>query len=364
MTTPPGFGRWFLPGPAEVHPDILAAMNRPMIAHRGSAMEQLMAELRQPLAELFRTAHPVVIGTASTTGFMEAAIRCGVVERVLVVVGGAFGERFAQIAEGSGKEVVRVMIPPGRTLEPEYLAQFLDGPPVDAIALVHSETSTGALAPLPDLISVVRNRKELMVLVDAASSLGGSPVETDQWGIDFVFTGSQKALGLPPGLALGAVSPRLLERSRRLENRGRYFDLVRYVEAAGRNQPPSTPSIPLYFALAAQMERIRAVGGIEARWSRHLAMLAMVEAWTLLHPQVNLLAADGRRSWTVSCLQLPGSISGDQVVRAMAERGWVIGAGYGELKPNTIRIGHMGDAEPGRLGALLEDLGKVLRTKD
>jgi predicted phosphoserine aminotransferase len=358
------FGRWFLPGPAEVHPDVLAAMNRPMIAHRGPAMEQLMAELKQPLADIFRTANPVVIGTTSTTGFMEAAIRCGVTERVLVVIGGAFGERFAQIAEHSGKEVVRVMVPPGRTLEPEYLIQFLDGPPVDAIALVHSETSTGALAPLAEIVSVVRNRKDMVVLVDAASSLGGSPVETDQWGIDFVFAGSQKALGLPPGLALGAVSPRLLERARRLPDRGRYFDLPRYVEAAGRNQPPSTPAIPLYFALAAQVARIKAAGGVEARWGRHHAMLTMVEDWASGHPMVSLLPGPGRRSWTVSCLKLPASASGDQVVRSMLELGWVIGAGYGELRNNTVRIGHMGDAEPDMLRALLEDLAKVLGTKD
>ncbi len=319
-----------------------------------------MAELKQPLADLFRTAHPVVIGTASTTGFMESAIRCGVIERVLVVIGGAFGERFAQIAEHSGKDVVRVMVPPGRTLEPEYLAQFLDGPPVDALALVHSETSTGALAPLLDLISVVRNRKDLLVLVDAASSLGGSPVETDHWGMDFVFAGSQKALGLPPGLVLGAVSPRLLDRARRLSDRGRYFDLVRFVEAAERSQPPSTPSIPLYFALAAQLERIKAAGGIEARWRRHHAMLTIVEEWVLLHPRVSLLAAEGRRSWTVSCLKLPAATPGDHVVGAMAERGWVIGAGYGDLNASTIRIGHMGDAEPDRLRALLEDLSSVL----
>lgn len=364
MTAPVEFGRWFLPGPAEVHPDILAALNRPMIAHRGPEMEQLLAGLKQPLADIFRTAYPVVIGTTSTTGFMEAAIRCGVRERVLVVIGGAFGERFAQIAEHSGKEVVRVMVPPGRTLEPEFLVQFLDGPPVDALALVHSETSTGALAPLAEIVSVVRNRKDIVVLVDAASSLAGSPVETDQWGIDFVFAGSQKALGLPPGLALGAVSPRLLERARRLPDRGRYFDLVRYVEAESRNQPTATPAIPLYFALAAQVARIKAAGGIEARWSRHHTMLTMVEEWVSLHPQVSLLPAQGRRSWTVSCLKLPLWTSAHQVVPAMAELGWVIGAGYGELEGNTIRIGHMGDAEPEKLGALLEDLGKVLSAKD
>lgn len=358
----PEFGRWFLPGPTEVHPEVLAAMQRPMIAHRGPEMERLLEDLKQPLARLFRTTNPVVIGTSSTTGFMEAAIRSGVRDRVLVVVGGAFGERFAQIAEAAGKEVVRVMVHPGRTLEPDHLAQFLDGPPVDALALVHSETSTGALAPLADLVAAVKGRKDLMILVDAASSLAGSPVETDLWGLDFVFAGSQKGLGLPPGLALGAVSPRLLERAKRLEDRGRYFDLTRYVEAAARNHPVSTPAIPLYFALEAQMARIARDGGIEARWRRHHEMLTMVEEWTLLRPTLSLLPAEGRRSWTVSCLRLPAGIRSDGIVTAMGERGWVLGAGYGELKAGTIRIGHMGDADPARLRDLLQDLAQLLVT--
>lgn len=358
--TPLESGRWFLPGPAWICPEVAAAMQRPMISHRGEAMSQLLAGMRPGLGRLFRTAHPVIIGTTSTTGFMEVAIRSGVRERVLVVIGGAFGERFAQVAESCGKEVTRVMVPPGRTLEPEHLVQFLDGPGVDAIALVHSETSTGALAPLEALARAVRSRRDLVLLVDAASSLGGSPVETDLWGLDFVFAGSQKALGLPPGLALAAVSPRMLERARSLQDRGRYFDLVRYVDAATRDQPVTTPALPQLYGLDVQLRRIADSGGIEARWARHHAMLTLVEEWILTRPGLRLLAAEGRRSWTVSCLELPEGQAGPDVVAAMKERGWVIGDGYGTLRDRTIRIGHMGEAQPEDLRNLLSTLGELI----
>ena len=161
------------------------------------------------------------------------------------------------------RSVIRAVVPDGKTLEPEQLDRFLEGPEVDAVALVHSETSTGALAPLEQLAQVVRARPGVLLLVDAASSLGGLPVETDGWGLDFVFTGSQKALALPPGLALGVASARLLDRATGLPDRGRYFDLPAYYDAALRHQPLATPVLPLYYALDRQLQSIAAEGGVE-----------------------------------------------------------------------------------------------------
>jgi aspartate aminotransferase-like enzyme len=326
-----------------------------MIAHGGPDL----AALRLPLKSLFRTQQDVIVGTSSATGFMEAAIRCGVEDRVLVVIGGTDGERFAQVAESCGKEVVRVMVHPGRTLEPEHLDQFLDGPEVDAVALVHSETSTGALAPLAELTPVIRARKHTMILVDAASSIGGCPVETDAWGLDFVFTGSEKALALPPGLALGAASHALLEKARRIGGRGRYFDLVRLSDETVDH--PATPALPQYIALAAQLGRIEEEGGIEARWKRHHEMLTVVEEWVLVHPKIRLLAVEGRRSWTVSCLELPDGVASSSVVRAMDALGWAIAQGHGALKEKTIRIGHMGDVGPEKVYPLLASLDQALK---
>src|SRR5882762_9275753 len=237
LQAPPAFGRFFLPGPTDVHPEVLAAMQRPMIGHRSGAMEQLLAGIEAPLARLFRTSRPVLVGTTSATGFMEMAVRNGVRHRALSLVNGSFSERFAKLVTACGKECIRLDVPPGCAVEPDLLRDTLRRTPVDAVTLVHSETSTGVLQDVEALAAVVREFDDVLLLVDAVTSLAGSPVETDQWGLDFVLTGSQKALALPPGLALGVASERMLERAKTLPNRGLYFDFVIIVKATTKNQP-------------------------------------------------------------------------------------------------------------------------------
>jgi aspartate aminotransferase-like enzyme len=358
------FGRFLLPGPTEVHPDVLAAMSRPMIGHRGSAMVDLMAGIELPLQRLFRTGRRVLVGTCAATGFMEMAARCGIRNRALSVVGGAFGERFAAIAQSCGHDVVRLDVPLGETAEPDMLRDALRRTEVDAVTVVHSETATGALAPLPALAGVVREFDDVLLLVDAVTSMAGSPVETDELGLDFVFTGSQKALALPPGLALGVAQERMLVRARRLPGRGAYLDVVAFEEAFAERQPTNTPALSLFYALAAQCTRIDAEGGVEARWARHDAMRRVVEAW-VDGPGGALgysyLPAEGRRSWTVSCLKTPAGVNGREVVQRLKTAGWTIGAGYGPLKESTIRIGHMGDHTPDGVCAVLEAIERAHR---
>ena len=353
------FGRFFLPGPTDVHPEVLEAMVHPMFAHRGPEMIALLSRIEAPLKRLFRTAQPVLMATSSATGFMEAAVRGGVRERVLVVDGGFFGDRFARIAERSGKQVVRLPIPLGRTVEPDELAEWLDNHAVDAVAVVHCETSTGALAPLEDLAGVVRAHDDVVLLVDAVTSIGGSPVETDRWGLDFVFTGSQKALAMPPGIALAAASPRMMERARRQPEPGWYFDLVLHDEAIKEHQPTQTPCIPLYLALEAQLRRIDADGGVEARWERHRQMLVMMEEWVVAHPDYAFFAPPGRRAWTVSALKPPAGRTGRGIAGALQQRGWTIGAGLDALADAMFRIGHMGDLAPRHFAGLLSALSEV-----
>src|SRR5882724_6519641 len=252
---PPAFGRFFLPGPTDVHPEVLAAMQRPMIGHRSGAMEQLLAGIEAPLAQLFRTSRPVLVGTTSATGFMEMAVRNGVRRRALSLVNGAFSERFAHLVTACGKECVRLDVPLGGAVEPDMLRDALKRTPVDAVTLAHSETSTGVLQDVGALAQVVREFDDVLFLVDAVTSMAGLPVETDAWGLDFVFTGSQKALALPPGLALGVASERMVERAKTPEERGAYFDVIAYDEAAAEMQPTNTPGISLLFALDAQLKR-------------------------------------------------------------------------------------------------------------
>ncbi|MGH7547506.1 MAG: pyridoxal-phosphate-dependent aminotransferase family protein [Gemmatimonadales bacterium] len=357
--TAPAFGRFFLPGPTDVHPEVLAAMQRPMIGHRSAAMEQLLARIQPPLAELFRTTRTVLVGTTSATGFMEMAVRNGVRRRALSLVNGAFSERFANLVGACGKECIRLDVPLGCAVEPDMLRDALRRTPVDAVTVVHSETSTGVLHDLPSLAAVVREFDDVLLLVDAVTSLAGSPLETDPWSLDFVLTGSQKALALPPGLALGVASERMLARAKTLPNRGLYFDLVSCTEATARHQPTNTPAISLLYALETQLARIEREGGVEARWRRHEAMRARVEAWSE-ERGVPYLPREGRRSWTVSCLKLPQGRSAKAVVGALKEAGWTIGSGYGPLKETTIRIGHMGDHTVDALEELLDLIGGLV----
>ncbi len=358
------FGRFFLPGPTEVHPEVLEAMVRPMIPHRGQGMVELLQGMEPSLKRIFRTERRVVIGTCAATGFMEMAVRSGVRRQALSLVGGAFGERFAGIASSTGRDVIRLDVQPGRTVEADMLRDALRRSDVDAVTIVHSETSTGALAPLEELAGVVREFDDVVLLVDAVTSLGGSPVETDAWGLDFVFTGSQKALALPPGLALGVASERMLERAKTVPERGAYLDVVAYDKAAGNYQPTNTPAISFLYALKAQLERIEMAGGVAERWTRHDTMRQMVERWTEESGGAlgyGFLPLENRRSWTISCLTVPGGVNGREVVYAMRDKGWTMGTGYGKLKESTIRIGHMGDHSTERLGELLEILEVVTK---
>ena len=357
------FGKFFLPGPSDVHPDVIRAALRPMIAHRGKMMDEIIAHIAQPLKTLFRTQRPVMVGTCSATGFMEMAVRSGVRNRVLACVGGAFAERFANIAAACGREVVRLDVPYGKTVEPDMLRDAIKRSEVDAVSMVHSETSTGALAPVGELAKVVHEFDDMMLLVDTVSSMGGVPVETDQWDLDFVFTGSQKAIAVPPGLALGAASPRMIERAKTIQERGAYLDMVTFHEAFSAGQPgPNTPAVSLFFQLEHQLGRIMAEG-IDVRCARHQSLLEACERWVAGPGKqlgLSYLPDPGRRSWTVSCLKLPEGVTAKSVTQPLAQEGWTIGSGYGKLKETTIRIGHMGEHTVDALNQLLALIERVL----
>lgn len=201
-----------------------------------------------------------------------------------------------------------------------------------------------------------------MLLVDGVTSVGGCLVETDAWGLDFVLTGSHKALALPPGLALGTASERLLRRAATLPSRGQYFDLLEFEAYARKHQTPNTPAVNLIYALAEQLRRIEAEG-VEARAERHRGMAERCWRWADevgARFGLSLLAPAGHRSPTVTTLRLPDSRTGPEVVARLADKGYIIGPGYGKLKEATIRIGHMGDHTLEELDALLKNLEEVL----
>ncbi|HWV55967.1 MAG TPA: alanine--glyoxylate aminotransferase family protein [Longimicrobiales bacterium] len=357
------FGRFFLPGPTEVRPEILRAQVGPMIGHRGRAMEELLAKIQPGLKNVFRTERPVYISASSATGFMEAAIRNGVRRKVLSLVNGAFSARFFQIATASGIDADALEVEWGQPNLPEQLEDALKKGDYDAVTVVHSETSTGVLNPIGELAAVAHAAGDVVLLVDAVTSMAGAPVESDAWELDFVLTGSQKALALPPGLAFGVARDTVIERAKERKDRGVYFDLVAFHNGILKNQTPNTPAVSLLYALAAQLEAI-GEETIEARWARHQAMADRTYAWVdemrSRGVELAVLAPEGYRSPTVTCITLPEGVTGPQVNKAMQERGYTIAPGYGKAKEAMIRIGHMGDHTVDELNELLGVLEEVL----
>lgn len=362
-----GFGRFFLPGPTEVHPEVLAAMTRPVIGHRGSEMSALLAAVDPVLRDLFRTPRPVYVASSSATGLMEGAVRNGVRRRALSLVNGAFSERFASLVTDCGRECVRYDAQPGHAHTPDGVFERLRAGGFDAVTIVHSETSTGVLDPLVEIAEAVRRAEaetgdEILLLVDGVTSVGGMLVEAQTWGLDFLLTGSQKAMALPPGLAFAAASERMMARALTLPGRGQYFDLVEFDAYWRRHQTPNTPAVSLLYALAAQAERI-AAEGVEARALRHWTMAERTWEWVMERgPRwgLTLFAPEGRRSPTVTAIAVEGAMPATEICRGMTERGWTLGTGYGTLKESTFRIGHMGDHTLDELNALLETLEEVL----
>lgn len=361
MSQPLQPGRFFLPGPTEVHPDVLAAQNGPMIGHRGKATEELLASIQEGLKPVFQTERAVMILASSATGFMEAGVRNAVLDgKVLSLVNGAFSQRFADIAMKCGYEVDVWEVELGMVHDPVELETRLSAGGYDAVTLSHSETSTGALQDLEGIAAVVGRHPETVLLVDSVTGIAGAETYTDAWGVDYILTGSQKSLALPPGLAFAAASEAVLERSVKSLTKGWYFDLEMLHRLILVNQTPATPAVSLLYALDFQLKRINAET-IEARWKRHLGMQQRTFEWVdeMRERGVELavFAEAGHRSPTVSCI---ASDRSKEVVSELAARGWVIGGGYGKLKDSTFRIGHMGDHTLDELEELLEVATDVL----
>lgn len=354
--------RFFLPGPAYVTETTRQAMTAPVVAHRSPAFRELWERLGSGLAQIFRTGGDVPIATGSATLVMELALVSTVRRSVLHLVCGAFSERWHAIGRSLGKASDRLDVPWGQAVDPDLVRRALrraEGTKrYEAVTVVQSETSTGVINPVEEIARAVREESDALVLVDAVSSLGGAPLETDAWGLDLVVTGSQKALAAPPGLVPFAVSARAEERARAVEHRGFYTDLVRYLDKHRAGGPITTPAIPVAYALDRQVARILEEG-VEARWARHAHLQDRVESWIAGRGGelgFSFAAASGARSPTVSSLRPPPGLPAPELVRRLAGRGFTLGGGYGAWKESTFRIGHMGEVGPSDLDTLLAEI--------
>jgi aspartate aminotransferase-like enzyme len=352
-------GRFFLPGPTEVHPDVLGAMTRQMIGHRVAEMEELIGHIQPRLRTIFRTQRPVYISASSATGLMEGAVRNGARRRVLSLVNGAFSQRFHEIAQATGLKADALEVEWGRGHTAEMLKNALSRGIYDAVTVVHSETSTGALNPIRELAQVTRDAGDVVLLVDSVSGMCGADMRTDEWGIDFVLTGSQKSFALPPGLAFGVAQPNILQRAASKHDRGTYFDFLEFEKNITKNQTPNTPAVSLLYALAAQMDRIEEEG-FEKRLERHRRMAERTWSWCG-ELGLDILVQDvAFRSPTVTAILCPDGWTGPKLAAAVKPHGYQIATGYGRMKDETFRIGHMGDHTLDALEGLLEVLTGIL----
>ena len=333
------------PGPTPVPPEVLQAMSAPIVHHRGHDFRVVLARLLERLPEIFRTDNDVLLFAASGTGAMESAVAnvCSPGDRVLVVSAGHFGERWGEIAARYGCDVVPLAYEWGETPSADDVeARIAEVGGVKAVYLTHCETSTGVVT---DVRSIAERAEavDALVVVDAISSLGAIRLETDEWGIDVVVSGSQKALMTPPGLAVASVSPAAVDASVTASSPRFYFDWERARKFLGKRPPEAqfTPAISLVLGLDAAVSLLLEEG-LEATFDRHVRLgrscRAGVKAMGL-----EVFSPDEDRSAVVTAIRMPEGIDGQEIVRFLREReGVTIAGGQGHLKGKVVRIGHIG----------------------
>lgn len=351
--------RLFIPGPVEVSEKTLQAMCQPMIGHRGSDFKELYRGLQPGLKALFGTERAVFLSTSSAWGVMEGAIRNLVRHKVLNCMCGAFSDKWFDVSKRCGKAAEALQVNWGDPILPEMIDEKLSAGGFDALTLIHNETSCGVRNPLGSIAEVMRRFPEVMFVVDAVSSLSAEPIPMDNLGIDVLLTGSQKALALPPGLALFAVSEGALERANTIKERGYYFDFVEFARNADQDMTPSTPVIPLVYALRSKLDDI-AQEGLEARYERHARLNAMVHRW-VQERGFGFYAANGYRSLTLTCVKNNRKVDVSAWIARLRERHQIaIDGGYGKIKGETFRISNMGDETEASMQTLFEALDDSL----
>jgi len=329
------------PGPTPVPPEVLAAISQPIIHHRGPDFKPIYERSLTRLREVFRTDQDVLVFGAAGTGAMESAVAnlCSPGERVLVVSAGHFGERWRSIASAYGAEVEALEYEWGEIPSAEDVAarlQELGG--AKAVFITHSETSTGVVCDLQSLAAAVSEQGALSV-VDAVSSLGAVPLETDGWGLDVVVSGSQKALMTPPGLAMTSVSERAW--AGRGEAPRFYFDWERTQKGQAALNAPFTPPVSLVAGLDVALG-ILLDQGLDAVFERHVCLgRACREGAKAMG--LELFSPDDDRSAVVTAIRAPDGIDATELVRSLRDRfGITIANGQGVLKGKIFRIGHIG----------------------
>lgn len=352
----------FVPGPVDVAPEVLQQQTKPMMPHRSKDFEAIFRSAAEKAQKIFATEHRVFLMTNSGSGAQEACVRNLAKERVLSCVNGAFSKRWYTVAQANGKQADKVEVPMAHAITPAMVEEALKKNQYELITVVHNETSTGVMNPIKEIAEVVhRVSPDTLIAVDAVSSAAGARIDMDACGIDVVFTSSQKALALPPGLALCAVNERAMQRAAEVPNRGWYFDFLLLEKHRVANSTPMTPAMSLVFALDFQMDRILAEG-IENRYARHSAMTKRAHEWAT-QKGWPLFAQEGYRSQTLTVVINPPEFDCGEFNKFIAPHDMRLANGYGDLKGKTFRIAHMGEIQMADLEKLLSLIDQFMEGK-
>ena len=348
----------YLPGPTEVREGVIEAMCEPMFGHRMDRMTDLYTTIVEDTKTFLDTDQEVIVLTASGTEFWEATTLNLVDDRMLVPTSGAFSERQADVAERLGKTVDRIDYEWGEAVKPEDIHDALENEEYDAVATVMNETSTGVRNPIEAIGDLLGDYPDTYFVVDAISCLGGDRIDIEGHNIDCIFTSTQKAFAMPPGLAVCTVSEAAYERELETDSASWYGGFRRCLDYYDRKgQTHSTPAIPLMLAYREQMKHMLEEGH-EARDRRHREMAEYARGWAREH--FDTFPEEGYESQTVTCVENTRDVDVAATVEAVSEEyDMVFSSGYGRLSEASFRIGHMGEHTVESIRALTDAIEDV-----
>jgi aspartate aminotransferase-like enzyme len=348
-----------IPGPVDVSPEAYRAMSTPVMGHRSPDFVELYNSCQPKLQELFETQDPVFLATSSAWGVMEGAVRNLCSKKVLCCMCGAFSDKWLDVSKRCGKEAEGLEAEWGSHINPDLLDEKLSSGDFDLVTLVHNETSCGMMNPLEDIMKVLSKYPDVISVIDTVSSFSVVSIPKDDWGIDVILTGSQKALALPPGLALFSVSQRAFSRAESLQDRGYYFDFLEFLKNHEKGMTPSTPAIPQIHGLKYTLESIFQEG-VSNRQSRHAKLNEMVHEWVIRNG-FELLPSKSFASKSLTCVKNNLGIDVAGFVKALREeKKLAIDGGYGKIKGKTFRISNMGNESEKSITYLLSCMEELL----
>ncbi len=353
------FPKLFIPGPTHVSNEILQILSTPQIGHRTPEISELICELKKGLREVLYTDNHIYLISHAATGLWEMGLTNSVQKGVLHAVNGAFSSKWSTIPEKCGLESESIEYDWGLGVKVEDVDKMLETGKFDVFAMVHNETSTGVKSNLEEISQLLKNKyPDVIWLVDAVSSMAGIKIEVDKLGIDFIFSSTQKAWGIPAGFSILSASGKFIDRSAKIMNKGYFLDILTYEKYYEKDQTPSTPSIPHMFALKKVLEIIQNEG-LDKRWERHKELCSITQDWALSHNQ-GLFPENGCRSETITCIRNIQGWDINKINEELLSLGYRMDRGYGKLRGKAFRIAHMGNIYKTDLLQYLEDFDKVL----